>query len=64
METDRTRQGELDGVCQQIVQYLFLFVRVSTPYNISDILLPVLEQEGPTTLLAGIFLRYVVKLAV
>ena len=43
METDRTRQGELDGVCQQIVQYLFQFVCVSSHCNIADILVPVLE---------------------
>ena len=61
METDRTRQGELDGVCQQIVQYLFQFVCVSSHCNITDILMPVLEQQGPATRFAGIFLRYVVK---
>ena len=53
METDRTRQGELDGVCQQIVQYLFQFVCVSSHCNITDILMPVLEQQGPATRFAG-----------
>ena len=33
----------------------------SSHCNIADILMPVLEQQGPTTRLAGIFLRYVVK---
>ena len=56
METDRTRQGKLDGVCQQVIQYLFQFVRVSSHRNIADVLMPMLEQQGPVTRFAGIFL--------
>ena len=60
METDRTGRGELDGVCQQIVQYLFQLVGISSHRDIVDNLMTPLEQQGLAGRFPGVFLRYVV----